>query len=158
MPKRLISLVSICVFSIPLMAQRGNAPPGYYPVGYSGSVFTGKHESTGPDSQELALVYTKGTKSERFVGRFEAPCTLKTKDGIVHAYNPSEAKEGTVLTAYYRTVTKKSGHQKSTENLVLAISFAEIDGKKIPEAKRLIIFCLKETSLRFMAFDDEPPL
>ena len=58
----------------------------------------------------------------------------------------------TVLTAFYNTVTKKVDGQKTSENLIFAISYVEMNGKKIPDEKRLIIWCSGDTHLFFRAY------
>ncbi|MBZ5527320.1 MAG: hypothetical protein LAN71_05380 [Acidobacteriia bacterium] len=146
-----ISLI-VCILSLPLKAQKGTAPAGYYPENYYGAIFTGALESAASETQEFTLVFTKGQKSERFVGRLESACAWKDKAGTLHVFNVSDLSKGTVLTAFYIKVTKKSDGQKSTENTVFALSFAESDGKKIPDDKRITVFCSKEQSLRFKVY------
>jgi hypothetical protein len=41
---------------------------GYYPNSYSGASFTGFLQPENSDPPEITLVYTKGGKSDRFVG------------------------------------------------------------------------------------------
>ncbi len=148
----LATILTACAFSFPLLAQKGTAPNGYYPNSYFGATFTGILQPENGDPQEITLVYTKGSKSDRFVGRLELTCSWKNKDGTVHAFSASEATRGTVLTAFYQSTTKKSGGQKSKENLVIAISYAEIDGKRIPDDKRVLISCSAEQFVRFKVF------
>jgi len=147
MLRRLITLLTACAFSIPLVAQQGTAPNGYYPNTYAGSTFSGALEVTKGDPQQITLVYTKGTKSERFVGRLAAPCTWKSRNGASHTFENSEYWKDTVLIAFYQRVTKKSEGKKISENLIIAISVSERFGKKLPEDMRIIIYCTDEPLL-----------
>ncbi len=149
--KCLATALTACAFSLPLVAQKGTAPNGYYPNSYYGATFTGTLQSENGDPQEITLVYTKGSKSDRFVGRLASTCSWKSK-GAVHLFSASEAPRGTVLTAFYQTVTTKSGGQKSKENLIIAVSYAEVEGKRIPDEMRAIISCSGDQVLHFRVF------
>ena len=152
MLKSLRILLAVCFLSNPVLAQYGSAPNGYYPHSYFGATFTGTLEVTKGDPQEITLVYSKGAKSERFVGKLETPCHWKTKDGVSHSFENSEAWKNTVLTAFYKMNTKKSGGQKVSENVIIAFSVSEVDGLKVAEGKRIIIYCSKDTAMQFKAF------
>jgi hypothetical protein len=142
-------LIVVCLFSFPLLAQYGSAPNGYYPPGYAGSIFTGSLESAAADTQEMTLVYAKGNKTERFVGRLESACGWKDKDGTAHSFKGSDIPKGTILTAFYNKTTKKSDGQKTTEISIFAISYVELNGKRIPDDKRVVISC---SELKFGTF------
>ena len=150
--KCLATILTACAFSLPLVAQKGVAPNGYYPNSYYGATFTGVLQPESGEPQEITLVYTKGSKSDRFVGKLASTCSWKNKDGSVHTFRTSEASKGTVLTAFYQANTNKSQGQKSTENIIIAISYAEVDGKRIPDDKRVIVSCSVEPFLHFKAF------
>ncbi|HEV1995152.1 MAG TPA: hypothetical protein VGR03_12555 [Candidatus Acidoferrum sp.] len=135
-----------------LNAQKGTAPNGYYPQNYSGSIFTGSLDSADANTQEITLVFSKGNKTERFVGQLEATCGWKDKGGTLHSFGADEIPKGSLLTAFYIPVTKKVDGHKTTQNAVFAISYLEFEGKKLPDEKRAIIFCSTQKSLRFMAF------
>jgi hypothetical protein len=137
------------LFSMPLRAQYGSAPNGYYPPGYTGSIFTGSLESAVAGTQEMTLVYTKGNKTERFAGRLESACGWKDKDGTAHSFKASDIPKGTILTAFYNKTTKKSDGQKTTEISIFAISYVEVNGKRIPDDKRVVISC---SELKFGSF------
>jgi hypothetical protein len=110
--KRSLGFLSlVCLLSLPLRAQYGSAPNGYYPPNYSGSIFTGSLESAASDTQEMTLVYTKGNKTERFAGRLESACGWKDKNGTAHSFKASDIPKSTILTAFYTKTTKKSGGQ-----------------------------------------------
>lgn len=138
-------LAFLCVFSLKLAAQSGTAPSGYYPPMYHGSIFTGTLEAVDANTQEITLAYTKGKKSEQFVGRLESYCRWNEKGGAVHTFKASDIPKGTVLTAFYNTFTKKADGQATKENAVFAISYVELNGKKIPEDKRVVISCSDQT-------------
>jgi hypothetical protein len=145
-------LLAICFFSLSLSAQHGTAPNGYYPQNFSGSIFTGSLESATVDTQEITLAYSKGNKSERFVGRLESACGWKGKDGAAHSFKADEIPKGTVLTALYINTTKKTGGQKINENSIFAISYVEFDGKRIPDDKRVIVSCSDQKFSVFKVF------
>jgi hypothetical protein len=152
MLRPLTAILAVCIFSVPLDAQYGTASNGYYPANYNGSIFTGSVESVVADTQEITLVYTKGSKSERFVGRFESACSWKEKDGSLHSVRASDIPKGTVLTALYSKVTKKSGGHKTDEFSIFAISFVEFSGKRIPDDRRLLIYCSDQKYGNFKVF------
>lgn len=147
-----VTILTACAFSFPLFAQKGVAPNGYYPNSYFGATFTGVLQPGTGEPQQITLVYRKGNKSENFVGRLASPCSWKSKDGTVHTFSASEAQKGTVLTAFYQEMTNKSQGQKSKENVVIGISYAEVDGKRIPDEKRVVISCSAEAFRQFKAF------
>jgi hypothetical protein len=141
----------VCAVALETGAQKATAPDGYYPYAFFGTIFTGRVESGNAGTQELTLVYTKGNKTERFVGRLESPCGWKEKNGPLHTFDASEM-QGAVLTAFYISRSSKSGGQSTHENVIFAISFAERDGKPIPDEKRVNIFCSHDMRLVFKAF------
>jgi hypothetical protein len=145
----LILLLSFLCAS-PSHSQKGTAPNGYYPPSYNGSMFTGAVEST--DAGQLTLLYASDRKQERFVGRPEAPCIWTDKAGAAHAVEVAAIPTGIVLTAFYKSFTTKSGNQKIKENLILAISYAEQNGKKIPDDKRVVVSCSQQRFLQFRVF------
>jgi hypothetical protein len=145
-------ILIVCAVALKADAQKGTAPNGYYPDGFFGTVFTGRVESGNADTQQLTLAYAKGNKTERFVGRLESPCSWKEKNGSLHTFGASEIPQGALLTAFYIGRSSKSGGQKTQENVIFAISFAERDGKPIPDEKRINIFCSHDMRLAFKAF------
>ena len=147
-----IFALGVLVCSAGFWAQKGTAPNGYYPSNYSGATFTGAIQSAVPEHEEITLVYTKGDKSEIFVGRMESPCSWEDKKGTIHTINVSEIPKGTVLTAFYETVTKKIDDRKVKVNSIIAISTKELDGQKIPDEKRVIIPCTENVQRLFKAF------
>lgn len=142
-------LLLALTFAMSVRAQNGTAPNGYYPPTFSGSVFTGTVESTGNDQEQITLVYKKGSKTERFVGRLKSACTWKGKP---QKFSANGIAPGTVLTAFYESTTKKSDGQKTKENTIFAVSFVEMDGKRIPEDKRMMVYCTEQQYFNFKVF------
>jgi len=155
MVKRLFILLlsaAALVFVSPANAQKATAPNGYYPVDFQGDTFTGRAESARPNLEELTLVYTKGKKTEHWVGRLESSCSSTDKGGQVHAMHVSDMFEGDLLTVYYITRTTKADNVKTTTNWIIALSRAEVDGKKIPEDKQGLISCSQTQRTVFKLF------
>ena len=144
-------VLMVCAVALEAGAQKATAPNGYYPPGFFGTIFTGHIQSVNADTQELSLVYTKGKKTERFVGRLESPCSWKEKNGPLHTVGASEM-QGMVVTAFYISRSSKSGGQTTHENVIFAISLAERDGKPIPNENRVTVFCSHDTQLVFKVF------
>jgi hypothetical protein len=125
--------------SLLLFAQHGSAPNGYYPPNYGGDTFTGTVAATDDAAQTVTLGYSKGKKTEDFMGRFDHPCSIPTKDG--NPMKPSDIPVGTDLTAYYNHKTTKVGDQKQNENVIIALTFNSFQGKPIPEGSRKLYYC-----------------
>ena len=126
--------------------QKGSATPGYYPLNYGGSTFTGEITSVNADRDELTLVYRSSKKTEEFVGRLEAPCGTppigsKEKKRTIRAV---DMPAGTKLVAYYNVVTHKEKDVKWKENMIIAIRALEVGGQKIPEDKQIVSSCAKD--------------
>jgi hypothetical protein len=130
--------------------QKKNAPNGYYPYNYTGTTFTGRAESIDANRQELTLLYTKHTKEERFVGRLDAPCAYKNRNGATISFGVSRIPKGVLLTAFYISATDKASG--SRENHIFAISYDELDGKEIPDDQRFTVYCSSPQPLKFMTF------
>ena len=143
-----VTLLALCV-RVP--AQYGSAPNGYYPPTYSGSTFTGKFVK-GDADQNLTLIYSKGSKSETFVGRLAAGCGVPTQGGSKRLMNATDLPEGSVVTAFFQKVTRKEGDKKIKENQIIAISFAEVGGQKISDEERRIYLCIPTGHVIFKAF------
>jgi hypothetical protein len=86
------------------------------------------------------------------VGRLESACNWKDKSGAAHSVTASDIPKGSVLTAFYDTHTTKSGGEKIRENSIFSLSYAEVNGKRIPEEKRVAVACSNRTFLSFKAF------
>jgi hypothetical protein len=132
--------------------QKKNAPSGYYPFNYTGMTFTGRVESIDTDRQELTLLYTKRTKEERFVGRLEAPCSYKNRNGATISFGVSRIPKGVFLTAFYISKTVEVAGEQKAENRIFAVSYDELEGKEIPDDHRITVYCSPPQPLKFMAF------
>lgn len=131
--------------------QYGSAPTGYYPTNYGGSIFTGKFVK-GEADQTLTLSYTKGSKTEVFIGRLQKGCSVPTRDGSKQLMNAADFPANSVVTAFFQKVTRKEGDKKVKENQIIAISFFEVDGTKIADDKRLIYYCAEPGQMVFRAY------
>jgi len=151
LPILLLSAAALVIVS-PANGQKGTAPNGYYPDSFQGDTFTGRAESARPNLEELTLVYTNGKKTEHWVGRLESPCSWTDKGGQVHTMHVSDMFEGDLLTVYYITRTTKADNVKTTTNWIVALSRAEVNGKKIPEVKQFLISCSQTHRTVFKAF------
>jgi hypothetical protein len=132
-------------------SQYGSAPDGYYPTNYGGSIFMGKFVKGNPD-QTLTLSYTKGSKTELFVGKLQKGCGVPTRDGSKTLMNAPDFPPNSVVTAFFQKITRKEGDKKIKENQVIAISFVEVDGQKIADDKRLIYYCAEQGQMIFRAY------
>ncbi len=133
-------------------AQKGTAPSGYYPVGYSGDTFTGEFVPS-EEADQIKLVYKKDGKTETFEGKIESPCRapLKDKPRQFKELHLSAIPAGTVLTAYYTPATVKAEGKKVRTNLVWGIRFDTLNGQKLTSPARPIISCSHEQNI-FHAF------
>lgn len=144
-----IILLSL-LFAFPGFPQKGTAPNGYYPNSYDGSIFTGAVEST--DGGLLTLLYTKGKKQQHFMGRLDAPCLWTDKVGTTHSIEVRSIPVGDELTVFYLEFPLHSKGQAPNENTIIAIRYAQHSGQKIPEDKRVTVWCSRQTHLQFKAF------
>jgi hypothetical protein len=146
----MLSLLVICSAH----AQRGTAPSGYYPVGYTGDIFSGEFVSS-DDAKAVKLVYENGSKTESFDGRVEAACQapLKGNPRVTKELHLSAIPAGTVLTAYYTPTTVKVDGKKVHTNLIWGIRFDEVNGHKLTDPKRPIISCSQQQGAPFRVFN-----
>ncbi len=142
----------ITAFSPYGQAQERTAPNGYYPNYFTGRTFTGRVESVDNDRQELTLAYTNKAHEERFIGSLDAPCSIKDRNGAVRNFGVSGIPKETVLMVLYVPGTDASGGQSKKQNHIFAVSSIELEGKKIPDDKRVIIYCSPPQQLQFMVF------
>jgi hypothetical protein len=129
-------------------AQYGTAPNNYYPDNYSGSIFTGAVDDTADN--QITLTFTKGSKTDRFTGLFETGCSVPSKNG--RHMLPSDIPHGTVMTAFFNSRKKKFDGKKTTENVIIAITFEVWQGQKVAGDKKMIYWCTDERHLQFKAF------
>ena len=137
---KLIGALAFCALFLPVAsAQHGTAPNGYYPFGYHGDIFTG--EITAANGNEITLTYTKGKKTQTFVGRFETSCNVPKADKSPQRLTAEDFPKGTVLVAFYIPMSKKAAGKKTDENVIFAISFDTWQGQKVPDDRKLIYSC-----------------
>jgi len=127
------------LFSIMAVAQYGTAPNGNFPANYNGDTFTGT--VTAAEGDQLTLTYTKGGKTETFVGKLGAGCSVPTTNKSERRMIASDIPQGTVATAFFNRNTKKVDGQKVKENLLIAIRFDVWQGQKIEDDKKKIWPC-----------------
>jgi hypothetical protein len=101
--------------TIPALAQHGSAPSGYYPVGYTGSIFTGTLVSASQSPELVTLRHNKGTHTEEFVGSPESTCAGKVQGGVAQQYHLSQVPKGTLLTVFYTAATSKDKDGQKTK-------------------------------------------
>lgn len=148
--RRKILVVLLTCLSASALAQYGTAPNNYYPEEYNGSIFTGVVADT--DNDLLTLTYTKHNKSDVFVGKFEMPCSVPSKDKSTPGMVTTDIPKGTSMTAYFVRRENKGAGQKSKENVILAVSFETWLGRKVSNDNRRMYFCTPQKYLKFKAF------
>ena len=94
-------------------AQHGSAPPGYYPMGYAGDTFTGTITAVNPDTRELTLTYSKGEKTENFVGVLKPGYRVNGPNGKPMELQMSDIPVGVKVTAYYMAKSRKVDGKKT---------------------------------------------
>lgn len=141
----------VLLLSTVVGAQRGTAPNNYYPVGYNGSIFTGKVVQTTDDS--ITLSYAHGSKTDTFEAYATAPCNLPATKTSTRPVPLSKVQTGAVVTIYYETRTLRVGGRKQKRNEVVGISFLEVNGKSVSEQHQAIFYCIPEQpALYFRVF------
>lgn len=118
--------VLLCLSGVSL-AQKGTAESDYYPQGYAGETWSGEVTSVNEDTREFTLTYTKGQKTQTFVGVLTKGFTVKMKDGRDYEVKMADLV-GMRLKAYYITKSKKdSNGVKVKTNEVFKIKFLPKD-------------------------------
>jgi hypothetical protein len=141
-----------CVFSKPVKAQAGRAPNGYYPAGYSGRhLYRSSGESRrAPETSELGLYEGKQNRTIR--GQPGGRLRLEEQRRRYAYFHAAPSPERYSLDCFYMGSAKESNGDKTTQHWVIAISLAEINGKKIPEDQRAVISCSAVPLADFKAF------
>jgi len=135
-------------------AQKGTAPSGYFPMGYSGDTFSGAFVPS-DDDKLVKLVYQKGSKTESFEGSIEAACQAPTQADphVTKELHLSSIAAGTVLTVYYNPTTVKTDGKKVRTNLIWGIRFDVVNGQALTSPDRPIIACSHQQGSTFRAFN-----
>jgi hypothetical protein len=116
------AFLGILLFSGAVFAQHGTAPNGYYPAGYTGNTWTGVVSNVDEAAGEFTLTYTKGSKTETFVGVPEEGYVVAPKDGPQRPLKLSDIHVGRTMTVFYNVVTSKADGKKVTTNSVININ------------------------------------
>ena len=149
--KEILKSVVVAGFlSIFAFAQYGTAPTNYYPVDYSGTLFTGV--VTGATANQITLTFSKGSKTETFTGLFETGCSVPTKQKDGPLMWPGDIPTGTKMTAFYNARTRKINGNKVKEYIVIAVSFDSWHGHALVEDNKKIYLCTDNHYLQFKAF------
>jgi len=106
------------------LAQHGTAESGYYPEGYHGDVWTGVVVSANEQTREITLSYSKGEKTETFVGIPEKDYVVHEHGGSVRPLRMSDIPVGRTIKVWYIPTTKKVDGKKLTENTIIQIDIA----------------------------------
>jgi hypothetical protein len=117
MKKSFAAVVILILCAAVSLPQKGTAEPDYYPMGYSGSTWTGEVTSIDEAAREFTLTYKKGDKEQTFVGVLPKGYTVKMKDGTDYEVKMADLM-GMQLKAYYTTKEKKDAdgvNQKTNE-------------------------------------------
>jgi hypothetical protein len=147
----LCSGVFMLVFSGTLVAQKGTAPNGYYPVGYNGATFTGKVVLTTDDT--ITLTYVHGSKTDTFEAYATAACNLPSTKTTTQPMPLSKVQTGAVITVFYEPKETKIDGRKQKKNQVIGILFQEVNGRRVKEEHQALFYCSTgPAKLYFMAF------
>lgn len=127
-----------------LFAQKGTAPPGFYPPNYHGDTFSGEVIKV-EGEKTLTLQYSHGAKTEIFTGTIADVCRapLKSDAHDLKELHLSAIPQGTVLTVFYNPEKKKAGDTTQIENVILGIRFDRVNGKTLTNPDRPVIVCSK---------------
>lgn len=110
------------IFASTVFGQHGTAGSGNYPAGYQGDTWTGVVVSANEQTNEITLSYTKGGKSETFVGVPEAGYLVHEHGGVTRPLKMSDIPVGKVIEVWYIEETKKVGGRKVKVNSIVLIN------------------------------------
>jgi hypothetical protein len=109
------------VFASAALGQHGTAENGYYPPGYQGDTWTGVVVSASEQTDEITLSYTKGGKSQTFIGAPEAGYLVHEHTGATRPLKMSDIPVGKIIKVWYMEETKKVGGSKVKVNTIFLI-------------------------------------
>ncbi len=139
------------IWVIPIaLAQHGVAPNGYYPRDYNGDIFSGTVTHTGDDT--VILTFTNGTKEETFEGHLQNGCAVPRADGSNRPMTARDIPLNSKIRAFYVVHKVKTNGEKHSENEIIAISFDEYQGHKIPDGSKKAYSCIGSAFTLFRAF------
>ena len=113
--------LALFVFASAAFGQHGTAENGYYPSGYQGDTWTGVVVSASEQTGEITLSYTKGGKSQTFVGVPETGYLVHEHSGATRPLKMSDIPVGKIITVWYLEETKKVGGGKVKVNTIFLI-------------------------------------
>ena len=113
--------LALFVFASAAFGQHGAAENGYYPPGYQGDTWTGVVVSASEQTGEITLSYTKGGKSQTFVGVPEAGYLVHEHSGTTRPLKMSDIPIGKIIKVWYMEETKKVGGSKVKVNTIFLI-------------------------------------
>jgi hypothetical protein len=120
--------LALFVFASSAFGQHGTAENGYYPSAYQGDTWTGVVVAANELTGEITLSYTKGGKSQTFVGFPEAGYLVHEHNGATRPLKMSDIPVGKIIKVWYIEETKKVGGSKvkvSTIFLIDAVANAK---------------------------------
>ncbi len=129
MSKAILILLFTLILSAVVVAQKGTAEPGHYPMNYTGDTWTGEVTGTNDDTREITLSYKKKDKEETFTGVLEQGYKVKMKDGSYHELKVSDIPAGTRIRVYYFTKAEKVGGEKKKINNIFQVKFLSKEHK-----------------------------
>ncbi len=113
--------LALLVFVSAAFGQHGSAENGYYPSSYQGDTWTGVVVSASEQAGEITLSYTKGGKSQTFVGVPEAGYLVHEHSGATRPLKMSDIPVGKIIKVWYIEETKKVGGSKVKVNTIFLI-------------------------------------
>lgn len=119
-----LCLAILLTVPIPLLAQHGTAPNGYYPDGYQGDTWTGIVRSVNPQNFEITLEYKKGKKTETFIGTPAEGYLVHEHSGQTRPLQPTDIPLGQKITVFYNSDAKKIAGKKVKINTIILINIA----------------------------------
>jgi hypothetical protein len=121
MKRTLYFLILLLTLASSALAQHGTAENGYYPPGYNGDTWTGAILSANEQTSEITLSYTKGGKSQTFVGVPEEGYMVHEHNGQTRPLKMSDIPVGRTVKVWYTPATKKVDGKKVTVNIIFLI-------------------------------------
>ncbi len=113
--------LALFLFASAAFGQHGTAENGYYPSAYQGDTWTGVVVSASEQTGEITLSYTKGGKSQIFVGVPEAGYLVHEHNGAPRPLKMSDIPVGKIIKVWYIGETKKVGGSKVKVNTIFLI-------------------------------------
>jgi hypothetical protein len=111
-------------------AQRGQAPPGCYPLNYFGTTWSGEITAADDQARTITLTVTKGSKTQTFTGKLSDGFSVKYTDGTVKDLQPSDIPPNAAAMAYYIDFTEKVDGKKATVHEIFMLDVKTPDGRE----------------------------